>query len=184
MKKFALPLIVLATMFACAAPETKTADASAVTTDPDTGTFTSLDDKSQIVKELLEAYMNNDSTKIYEYYVDSVKIFDQMAANQEGGNTKANPGGRAGFAANERMNHDFYSDIKVTTESIMTFVYADGTTHTGVWSTWTGTGKFTNQAVSAPIHLVFVWEGDKVVREFRYFDPTSLMAEVAASQTK
>ena len=184
MKKFLLPLIVLATMFACAAPETKTADASATSSDPKSGTFTSLDDKSQIVKELLEAYMNNDSTKIYEYYVDSVEIFDQMAANQEGGNTKANPGGRAGFAANERMNHDFYSDIKVTTESIMTFVYADGTTHTGVWSTWTGTGKFTNQAVSAPIHLVFVWEGDKVVREFRYFDPTSLMAEVAASQTK
>ena len=76
MKKFLLPLIVLATMFACAAPETKTADASATSTDPDTGTFSSQNDKSQKVKELLEAYMNNDSTKIYEYYVDSVEIFD------------------------------------------------------------------------------------------------------------
>ena len=75
MKKFALPLIVLATMFACAAPETKTADASATSSDPKSGTFTSLDDKSQIVKELLEAYMNNDSTKIYEYYVDSVNQY-------------------------------------------------------------------------------------------------------------
>ena len=82
MKKLGLLLLVIVTMFACAAAETKTADASAAPTDPETGTFTSLDDKSQKVKELLEAYMNNDSTKIYEYYVDSVQIFDQMAANQ------------------------------------------------------------------------------------------------------
>jgi hypothetical protein len=184
MKKFLLPLIVLATMFACAAPETKTADASAATTDPDTGTFTSLDDKSQIVKELLEAYMNNDSTKIYEYYVDSVKIFDQMAANQEGGNTKANPGGRAGFVANERMNHDFFSDIKVTTDNIKTLVFADGRVQTGAWCMWTGTGKFTNASISAPIHLGFIWEGDKIVTEFRYFDPAALYQEVAASQKK
>jgi hypothetical protein len=184
MKKFLLPLIVLATMFACAAPETKTADASAATTDPDTGTITSLDDKSQKVKELLEAYMNNDSTKIYEYYVDSVEIFDQMAANQENGMTKANPGGRAGFAANERMNHDFFSDIKVTTDNIKTFVFTDGRVHTGVWCMWTGTGKFTKASISAPLHLAFVWEGDKIVTEFRYFDPTNLYQEVAASQTK
>ena len=184
MKKFVLPLIVLATMFACASPETKTADASAASSDPKSGTFTSLDDKSQKVKELLEAYMNNDSTKIYEYYVDSVQIFDQMAANQEGGKTKGNPGGRAGFAANERMNHDYFSDIKVTTDNIMTFVYADGTTHSGVWCMWTGKGKFTNAVISAPLHLVFVWEGDKVVTEYRYFDPAALYVEVAASQTK
>ena len=183
MKKLGLLLLVSVTMFACAAPETKTADAT-TSSDPKSGTFTSLDDKSQKVKELLEAYMNNDSTKIYEYYVDSVEIFDQMAANQEGGKTKANPGGRAGFAANERMNHDYFSDIKVTTDKIMTFVYADGTTHTGVWCMWTGKGKFTNAAISAPLHLVFVWEGDKVVTEYRYFDPAALYLEVAASQTK
>ena len=29
-----------------------------------------------------------------------------------------------------------------------------------------------------------VWEGDKVVTEYRYFDPANLYVEVAASQTK
>jgi hypothetical protein len=184
MKKLGLLLLVIVTMFACAAPETKTADASAAPTDPETGTFTSLDDKSQKVKELLEAYMNNDSTKIYEYYVDSVQIFDQMAANQENGKTKANPGGRAGFAANERMNHDYFSDIKVTTDNIKTFVFADGRVHTAVWCMWTGTGKFTNASISAPLHLALIWEGDKIVTGYRYFDPAALYLEVAASQTK
>jgi|UniRef100_UPI004047DF86 hypothetical protein len=184
MKKLGLLLLVIVTMFACAAPETKTADASAAPTDPETGTFTSLDDKSQKVKELLEAYMNNDSTKIYEYYVDSVQIFDQMAANQENGKTKANPGGRAGFAANERMDHDYFSDIKVTTDNIKTFVFADGRVYTAVWCMWTGTGKFTNASISAPLHLALIWEGDKIVTGYRYADPSSLYLEVAASQTK
>ena len=184
MKKLLLPLIVMATMFACTSPETKKADASSESADPKSGTFTSQDEKSQKVKAALEAYMNNDSTKIYEYYVDTVKIYDQMAANQEGGKTKPNPGGRAGFAANERMNHDYFTDIKVTTDNIMTLAFADGKLHTGVWCMWTGKGKFTNKEISAPLHLAFIWEGDKIVREFRYFDPAVLYAEVAASQKK
>lgn len=181
MKKLLLSILVLATMIACTSPETKTAASSS---DPDTGTFTSQNEKSQKVREALEAYMKNDSTKIYEYYVDTVKIYDQMAANQEGGKTKPNPGGRVGFAANERMNHDFFTDIKVTTDNIKTFVFADGRVHTGVWSIWTGKGKFTNASISAPIHLGLIWEGDKIVAEYRYFDPAVLYAEVAASQKK
>ena len=54
MKKLGLLLLVSVTMFACAAPETKSADAP-TSSDPKSGTFTSLDDKSQKVKELLEA---------------------------------------------------------------------------------------------------------------------------------
>jgi len=182
MKKLLLPLMIAATMFACTSPEKK-ADATA-SSDPKSGTFSSQYDKSQKVKEALEAYMKNDSSKIYEYYVDTVKIYDQMAANQEGGKTKANPGGRAGFAANERMNHDFFTDIKVTTDNIMTLKFADGEEHTGVWCTWTGKGKFTNKDISAPLHLAFIWQGDKIVREYRYFDPSALYVEVAASQKK
>ena len=183
MKKLLLPLIVMAAMFACKSPETKTADASS-SADPKSGTFSSQDDKSQKVREALEAYTRNDSTKIYEYYVDTVQIFDQMAANQEGGKTKANPGGRAGFAANERMNHYFFTDIKITTDNIMTLKFANGEEHTGVWCMWTGKGKFTNKEISAPLHLAFIWKGDKIVREYRFFDPTTLYAEVAASQKK
>ena len=64
MKKLLLPMMFVATMFACTSTETKIADASS--TDKETGTFTSQDEKSKKVKELIDAYMNNDSTKIYE----------------------------------------------------------------------------------------------------------------------
>jgi hypothetical protein len=182
MKKLILPLMLLATMFACTSPEKK-ADATA-SDDPRTGTFTSQDDKSKKVKELIEAYMKNDSSKIYEYYVDTVKIYDQMANRQENGNTIANPGGRTGFAANERMNHDYFTNINIPTDLITTFEFKDGRVHTGLWGLWTGKGKFSNKDISCPLHLIFVWEGDKVVQEYRYFDPTALMEEVAASQKK
>jgi hypothetical protein len=182
MKKLLLPLMVLATMFACTSPEKK-ADAVA-SDDPRTGTFSSKDAKSQKVKELIEAYMKNDSSKIYEYYVDTVKIYDQMANRQENGKTIPNPGGRTGFAANERMNHDYFTNINIPTDLITTFEFKDGRVHTGLWGLWTGKGKFSNKDISCPLHLIFVWEGDKVVQEYRYFDPTALMEEVAASKTK
>ena len=62
--------------------------------------------------------------------------------------------------------------------------FKDGRVHTGLWGLWTGKGKFSNKDISCPLHLIFVWEGDKVVQEYRYFDPTALMEEVAASQKK
>ncbi len=181
MKKLVVPMMFVATMFACTSPETKKAETSS---DKESGTFTSLDEKSAKVKQFLEAYMNNDSTQIYANYADTVKIYDQMANRQEGGKTIPNPGGKAGFAANERMNHAFFTDIKITTDNIKTFVFSDGRVHTGVWSMWTGKGKYTNQEISVPVHLAFIWEGDKVVSEYRFFDPTTLVAEVAASQKK
>jgi hypothetical protein len=60
MKKLLLSLVVLATLNACTTKETKNADATATATtqDPQTGTFTSLDEKSANVKELLEACRN------------------------------------------------------------------------------------------------------------------------------
>jgi hypothetical protein len=182
MKKLLLPMMFVATMFACTSPETKTADVSS--TDKETGTFTSQDEKSKKVKELIEAYMNNDSTKIYEYYVDTVKIYDQMGNRQENGKTIASPGGRSGFAANERMNHDLFTDIKLTTDNIKSFVFTDGRVHSALWGMWTGKGKYSNQSISVPVHLAFIWEGDKVVSEYRFFDPTALIAEVTASQKK
>jgi peptide methionine sulfoxide reductase MsrA len=90
MKKLLLPMMMVATMFACQSPETKTAEKADASVDKQTGTFTSLDEKSAKVKQLSEAYMNNDSTQIYAHYASTVKVYDQMANHQEGGKTVPN----------------------------------------------------------------------------------------------
>ena len=82
------------------------------------------------------------------------------------------------------MNHDLFTDIKLTTDNIKSFVFTDGRVHSGLWGMWSGKGKYSNQSITVPVHLAFIWEGDKVVSEYRFFDPTALIAEVAASQKK
>lgn len=181
MKNLLVCILVSATMIACTKQETKKADAS--TEDKDTGTWTSLDAKSVKVRELLDAYSKNDSSVIYEIMPDTVKIRDQFANNQENGKTKVNPGGRAAFVKGEQSHHLLFSDINVTTTNIKTFVWdKDGKTVTGFWGMWSGTGRFTKNKITVPVTIFFGWKGDKIISESRYFDPTLLFAEVAASQ--
>jgi hypothetical protein len=182
MKKLILSILVLASMIACTSQETKKADAS--TEDKDTGTWTSLDAKTIKVRQLLEAYAKNDSSVIYEIMADTVKIRDQFAGNQENGKTKVNPGGRAAFVKGEQSHHLLFSDISVTTKNIKTFVQSTGETGTGYWGMWSGTGRFSKKKITCPVHIFFYWKDDKIVSEYRIFDPTLLLAEVTASQNK
>jgi hypothetical protein len=76
MKKLLVGILVLASMIACTSQETKKADASV---DKGSGTFTSLDKKSAIIKELIEGYLTGDTAINYPlvrtYYSDTVKVF-------------------------------------------------------------------------------------------------------------
>ncbi len=183
MKKIILCFLVSASLIACTNQETKTADDTMK--DGNTGTWTSLDAKSVKARQLLEAYVKNDSSVIYEIMADTIKISDQFANNQENGKTKVNPGGRAAFAKGEQSHHLLFSDINLTTDNIKTFVWnSDGRTVTGFWGMWSGTGRFTKNKITVPVSIFFGWEGDKIVSEYRIFDPTLLMAEIAASQKK
>ena len=190
MKKLLLSLVVLATLNACTTKETKNADATATATtqDPQTGTFTSLDEKSAKVKELLEAYANNDTTVGHALYVDTVQVRDLYANNQEGPNdaTKLNPGGRAGLFQGDMFVHTLNTKITVTTgpNAIKTFVFADGEIITGYWGTLVGIGRYTKARNIVPLHLLIYWKGDKIVKMYRMWDPAPMLAEIAASQKK
>ena len=93
MKKLLLCFLVSASLIACTNQESKKADDTMK--DGNTGTWTSLDAKSVKARQLLEAYVKNDSSVIYEIMADTIKISDQFANNQENGKTKVNPGGRS-----------------------------------------------------------------------------------------
>ena len=190
MKKLLLSLVVLAAMNACTTKETKNADATATATtqDPQTGTFTSLDEKSAKVKELLLAYANNDTTIGHALYVDTVQVRDLYANNQEGPNdaTKLNPGGRSGLFQGDMFVHTLNTKITVSTgpNAIKTFVFADGEIITGYWGTLVGIGRYTKARNTVPLHLLIYWKGDKIVKMFRMWDPAPMLAEIAASQKK
>ena len=185
MKKLFLSLVVLATLNACTTKETKNADASANAEDKQSGTFTSLDEKSAKVKELLLAYAKNDTMVGHNLYVDTVQVLDLHANNQEGPNdaTKVNPGGRSGHLLGDMFVHTLNTSITVTTgpNAIKTFVFANGDVITGYWGTLVGIGRYTKARNTVPLHLLVYWKGDKIVKMYRMWDSAPLKAEIAAA---
>ena len=185
MKKLFLSMIVLATMFACNAPEKK-ADAS-TSEDAEGGTYVSLDDKTAKVKQMIEAYMKNDPAVAREIAVDTLKSYDGFAENVDSLNkVKASPGGLEEFIKADQYTHTLYTDISMTLNpgDLKTFTGNKGYVATGYWGMWSGKGKYTNAVSRVPLHMVLFWKGDKIVSIHRMFDPASFKAEVAASQKK
>ena len=175
--------LLSATMVACKNEVAKKADDAV--TDKDTGKWTSLDQKTLKVRQLLEAYVKNDSSVIYEIMADTVKVREQFANNQENGKTKIDVGGRTGFAQGEKSHHVLFTDISLTTDNMRTFVWdSDGGTITGYWGMWSGTGNFTKNKITVPVHIYYRWKDDKIVSVYRMFDPTPLREEISASQKK
>jgi hypothetical protein len=182
MKKLLLCLLVSASFIACTNQETKKSENSKE--DKDTGTWTSLDSKTIKVRQLLEAYVKNDSSVVYEIVVDTMKYSNQFANNQENGITKVTPGGRVAFVQGTLNDHQLFSDISLTTDNIKTFVGKDGGIATLWWGLCSGTGRFTGNKITVPVHAYFFWKGDKIVSGGRFFDPTAGKEEFAASQKK
>jgi hypothetical protein len=185
MKKLFLSMIVLATMFACTAPEKK-ADA-ATSEDTDSGTYVSMDDKVAKVKKVLDAAGKLDTTLLHEVFVDTLIMLDGRVGNVDSlDKIKPTPGGLATFIQGEVLLHSLYDNIAMTTNKgdIKTFTRSDGKMASGYWGIWSGKGKFTNQEYKIPLHMVVYWEGDKITHLYRIFDPSALNAEIAASQKK
>ena len=184
MKKLLLCFLVSASLVACKNEETKKVDDTVK--DNDTGRWTSLDSKTIKVRQLLEAYVKNDSSVIYAIIADTVKVMEQFANNQEdNGKNKVDPGGRTGFAQGENSHHVLFTDISLTTDNMRTFVWdKEGDIITGYWGMWSGTGRFTKNKITVPVHIGYVWKDDKITSIYRMFYPGPLRAEIAASQKK
>ena len=183
MKKILLCILLATSFVACKNEETKKAEDAVK--DKDTGTWTSLDSKTVKVRQLLEAYVKNDTSVIYEIMADTVKVREQFANNQENGKTKVDPGGRSGFAQGEQSHHLLFTDISLTTDNMRTFVWDNGGgIITGYWGMWSGTGRFTKNKITVPVHIYYRWKDDKIISIYRMFDPVTLKEEIAASQKK
>jgi hypothetical protein len=185
MKKLFLSMIVLATMFACNAPEKKADDASSK--DMEGGSYISTDDKTAKVKELIESYMKGDSSVAHDLFVDTLKAYDGFAQNVDSlNNVKVSPGGRTAFINADMYTHTIFSDITMSLKpgDLKTFTGNNGQVATGYWGLWSGKGKHTNMETKVPLHMILWWKDDKIVSIYRMFDPATLKAEVAASQKK
>ena len=127
----------------------------------------------------------DDRAKV-ERFIEKMKVLycRYKNYNRIWSHCRFNPGGRAGVVQDTRNAHQLFSDINLTTDNMRTFVRKDGLTATLWWGMWSGTGKFTKNKSTAPVHAYFYWKDDKIVSGGRFFDPTVLKEEFAASQKK
>jgi hypothetical protein len=185
MKKLVLCFLVSASMIACTTKETKKAETSV---DKKSGTFTSLDKKSAIIKQLIEGYLTGDSSinspLVRKYYADTAKVYQHMGNNQVNGKTVETQGAQEFLHGLSGNHHALYSNINMTLDNIKTLVFNDGREVTTVYTLWSATGKLTKEATTVPVHQAYHWSGDKIVRFDMFFDPTSLRKEIAAATKK
>ena len=138
------------------------------------------DEKSNLVKSHMEAYMENDSSVAENLFSEDLLLYDQFANNQEENTTVHNPGGRQGLIDGDKFTHMLFSEIQLTTDKISTYQMDDGKTYTAFWSMWSGTGKFTGQEMTLPFYCISLWKGNQITKIWRYMDPAGLTKEVTA----
>jgi hypothetical protein len=186
MNKLLLCFLVSASLIGCTNQETKTTNTT-TSEDIEGGSYVSLDDKTAKAKQLIEAYMKSDTSVGHEMYVDTLSSIDGFANNVDSlNNFNITPGGRSAFLAADMLTHSLFSDITMTLNKgdLKTFTGNNGQVATGYWGLWTGKGKFTNTVTKVPLHMILWWKGDKIISIYRIFDPSTLKAEIAASQQK
>ena len=168
MKKILLAILVSSGLISCQ------------TTMSSAGIVLKNDEKSQLVKSHLEAYMKNDSSQAEIIFSENLLIHDQFANNQEDFATVPNPGGRQGLIDADKFTHQLFKEINVTTDKISTYQMDDGKTYTAFWSMWSGTGNFTGQKMTLPFYCISLWEGNQITKIWRYMDPAGLTKEITA----
>lgn len=168
MKKLLLFLVISTGIYSC---QTNTNSA---------GTVLKNDEKSEMVKGHLEAYMNNDSSVAETLFSEDLLIHDQFVNNQENNITIPNPGGRQGLIDADKFTHVLFSNIKLTTDKISTYQMDDGKTYTAFWSMWSGRGNFSGEKMTLPFYCISLWEGNQITKIWRYMDPAGLNKEVTA----
>ena len=144
------------------------------------GLILSEDEKSNLLKSHLEAYMNNDPSVAETLFAEDLLLYDQFANNQTERKTNPNPGGKQGLIEADKFTHSLFSDIKLTTNNIKTYELSNGKVYTAFWSMWSGQGNFTGEKMTLPFYCLSLWEGNQIAKIWRYMDPSGLNNELTA----
>ena len=70
----------------------------------------------------------------------------------------------------------------MTIDNIKTVVFKNGSVYSSCWTTWTG--NITKTKITAPVYIVYKWDGDKIAIMTKIFDPTTYKLEIAAASQK
>jgi hypothetical protein len=178
MKKIFLIMAVATALFSCGQKQ-ETAATTKASTDSLGGMMTSTDAKSLAFKELAKAYIANDTVNYGSMYADNLRTYFPN-------DTIVDIIGKKEHNAVFLGHHKIFSNINNTRVRTMTITLGNGETWTDTWGVFTAKGIASGKDVVFPYHIVDLWEGDKVVKEYHFSDtkPFEVEAQAAAAAKK
>lgn len=127
-----------------------------------------------VAKALVKDYQDANWASWSSHYADSAKLFhnsvDSITPQQLQDAFKAD---NANYSKYGFLEKDNYFEM-VTDDKNEKWVY--------FWGVWEGTLKNTNQKFLVPVHLAVKFVNNKIVREFGYYNRSSLDAAIKEMQ--
>ncbi len=77
-----------------------------------------------------------------------------------------------------------FEDVAFSMPAIVTTTYPDFGSWTYAWCVWRGTSRATGETLTFPVHVMWQWDGDRVIREFGYFDAGRFADDVATTMAR
>jgi len=119
------------------------------------------DPRSTRVKNGLEAFASGDLSYAEDLFQPGARFV------MPDGSDPMDLEGWRGFAG---QMHEAFGDMEFTQLAMNTTTYPKFGSWTYAWCVWQGKSKADGKVYRFPLHLMWQWDGDRVAREFGYFD--------------
>ena len=139
------------------------------------------DEKSQMVQKLFEAVEAEDASYLQNIFSDDLKHTnpDGVVVNKEE------------FMTGIENIFDMFDNIKFKKSEyeeyenleIETTYYKNGKIWTNIWSEMSAKGNYSGNEMNFRFHISYLWDGDKIIEEVQFFNPTAFNSEGLAKET-
>jgi ketosteroid isomerase-like protein len=161
----ALPTALALLLGACATtPETSAPSEEASS---ETTIVTQMGDERTLrLKGALDAFAANDMSYGEDLMSPDLKIW--LPDGSE-------PLGNEAWAEFTALTHKAFKDVQFTNLAMNTTEYPQYGAWTYAWCVYQVTSRATGEVMRFPLHIMWNWDGDKIVRDFRYGDVSRYM---------
>jgi hypothetical protein len=138
------------------------------------------DEKSQMVQKLFEAVEAEDASYLQNIFSDDLKHTnpDGVVVNKEE------------FITGIENIFDMFDNIKFKKSEyeeyenleIETTYYKNGKIWTNIWSEMSAKGNYSGNEMNFRFHISYLWDGDKIIEEVQFFNPTAFNSEGLAKE--
>ena len=124
------------------------------------------DERTLRLKGALEAFAANDMSYGEDLMSPDLQIW--LADGSE-------PLGNEAWAEVAALTHKAFEDVQFTNLAMNTTEYPQYGAWTYAWCVFQCTSRATGEVMRFPLHIMWNWDGDKIVREFHYSDVSRYM---------